>query len=380
MKTTVDLAQFRTALNTVRNAVAARTALPILSNVLIDADGDRITLRASDLKVAVTCHLPAEIDEPGQATVDARLLWEFVTNLQDGGSLTLTLDPVRFSLRLKAGGNDARFNGIDPYDFPELPVFKPEFPTCIVPAEVLSRALRLVPIAAATDESRPALTGISIKADGDDLTFAASDGFVMSHYAVPVADLPADLSFLVPATTLAILAGILPDDGDVMVQVAANRSHVVMAFGETVWSSQLIDSGFPNIKQIIPREHQTRIELDGGILQRAVKLALAFAQDNNGVIKFVGQPSEDDITPGTLKVSGHAAERGEGESLLDVLIEGDPIEIKFDAKYLVSVLRAVNGGGRVALATNGEHQAGKLGASNAPGFTFVMMPMVIGGK
>ena len=377
MKTTVDLAAFRAALNTVRGAVASRTALPILANVLIDADGDRITLRATDLRVAVSRHLDAAIDEPGQATVDARLLWEFVANLPESGTLALSADPQRFNLRLKVAGNDARFNGVDPQEYPVLPGFKRDLPTFTIPAEVLGRALRLVPIAAAADESRPALSGISIRADGDGLAFAASDGFVMAHYAVPVPDLPADLTILPPAKTLEILAGILPPDGDVTVQVAANRSHIVLAFGETVWSSRLIDSAFPDVKQIIPREHRTRIELDGEILQRAVKLALAFAQDNERVIRFVGTPPEDDLTPGTLTVSGHAAERGEGESRLDVVYEGDPIEIAFDAKYLVSVLRAMNGGGRVALATNGKNQAGKLGGSAAPGFTFVMMPMSI---
>ena len=377
MKTTVDLAAFKSALNTVRGAVASRTALPILANVLIDADGDRLTLRATDLKVAVSRHLNADIDEPWQAAVDARLLWEFVANLPDTGSVTITLDHQRFSLRLKSGGNDARFNGTDPRDYPTLPSLKPEVPTFTVPAEVLGRALRLVPIGAAQDESRPVLAGISFRADGSDLAFAASDGFVMAHYAVPVEGLPATLDILPPATTLAVLAGILPPDGDVTVQVAANRSHVIFAWGDTVWSSQLIEGTFPDIRQVIPREHRTRIELDGDILHRAVKLAQAFAQDNNRVIRFAGTPSADDLTPGTLKIHGHAAERGEGESLLDVVYEGDPIEIAFDAKYLLAVLRAMNGGGRVALATNGKDQAGKLGGSAAPGFTFVMMPMTI---
>lgn len=380
MKTTVDLAAFKSALNTVRGAVASRTALPILANVLIDADGDRLTLRATDLKMAVSCHLPAEIDEPGATTVDARLLWEFVSTLPTTGPATLTLDPVRLSLRIRAGGSDGRFNGIHPDDFPRvLSAIDPGLPTFSVPAEVLERAYRLVSIAVLETDDRPVLTGVSLRPDGANLAFAASDGFAMGHYSTPVSSVPSDLDIIVPAKTLKVLAGILPGDGEVTMQVSENRSQVVAAFGETVWSSQLIDGTYPPILQIIPKQHRTRVELDGDVLQRALRQAMVFAAENNRVVLVEATPPADDVTPGNLAISATAAERGDGRSVIDVLVEGEAVAIKFDGRYLLGCLDAMRKPGRVAIATNGPKVAAKFGGSSVPGYTFVAMPMVAKG-
>lgn len=377
MKTTVDIVAFRDALSHVRNAVAAKTALPILSNILIDADGDRITLKATDLKVAVISWVPAEIDDPGMVSVDARLLWEFVANLPSSGPLTLTLDPIKLGLRARMGGSDARFNGVDPRDFPDIvSEIDPERPTFAVPAEVMDRAYRLVSIAVADNESRPVLAGISFRPGGDGgLAFASSEGFVMSAYTAPVEGVPSDLDIIVPGTTFRVLAGILPKDGDLTMQVTPNRSQVIAAFGSTVWTSRLIEGTYPPVAQIIPRSQTTQAELDGETLLLAVRQAMVFGVDNNNVIRITVAPGEDDLSPGTLTIAGRAKERGEGTGALTALVDGPAVEIAFNGKYIRSALEAMKQCGRAVIGLNGSEQAATIRGSGVQGYTFVAMPM-----
>jgi DNA polymerase-3 subunit beta len=368
------------ALNRVGRAVASRTALPVLSNVLLSTDNGRLRVAATNLDIGVTTWVDADIEEEGRITVDARLLGELVNTLPQG-ALSLASDDVRVSLTVQSGRDKASINGIDAEDFPVIPSVSDEGFGIDVDAHLLREMISLVEFSAATDESRPVLAGVLTRFDGDMLTLAAADGFRMAvsehRLEQPVAE---KQELIVPARSYRELARIIGDhDGSIRLAVTPNRSQVLARVDDTEWVSRLIDGTFPDVKQIVPKEFATRVDIGRETLQNAVRRAGYFARDNNDVVFLTVQPGEDDLSPGNVEVSANAAERGNSQSFVDASVTGNEIRVAFNGKYLTDVLSVIRNG-QVMLGLNGSNHAGIVRPSGAEDYTHVIMPMVIGGQ
>lgn len=368
------------ALGRVARAVASRTALPVLSNVLISTDEGRIRIAATNLEIGVTTWIDGNIEEEGRITVDARLLGEFVNTLP-AGSVSLTVDPTRFSLTVQSGRDKAAINGIDAEDFPVLPTITEDGFSVALDAQRLRETINLIEFAAATDESRPILAGVLTRLDGDMLMLASSDGFRMAVHESPL-DQPVEerQDIIVPARAYRELSRIIGDfDEPIRLAITPNRSQVLARLGDTEWVSRLIDGTFPDIKQIVPKEFATRIDLSREALLNAVRRAGYFARENNDVVRFTVQPGEDDLTPGSVEISANAAERGNSQSFVDTSVTGPAIQIAFNGRYLVDVLSVLKHG-QVMFGFNGTNQAGVIRPSGNDAYAHVIMPMVIGGS
>src|SRR5215210_5265365 len=160
----------------VSRAVATKTTYPVLSNVLIDADGDMLKLAATNQEIGITSVIPAQVVEPGRVTVDARLLSEFVNTLPSE-PVRLSMEPGRLTLKVNGVGADAEINGIDAEEFPILPQVDDGAFAAKVDPQVLREMISHVEFAAATDDSRPVLAGVLIRLEDDRITMAAADGF-----------------------------------------------------------------------------------------------------------------------------------------------------------------------------------------------------------
>ena len=156
--------------------MATKTTYPVLSNVLIDADGDTLKLAATNQEIGITSMIPAQVDEPGRVTVDARLLSEFVNTLPSE-PIRLSMEPGRLTLKVKGLGADAEINGIDAEEFPVLPRVEAGAFTASVDPQVLREMISQVEFAAASDDSRPVLAGVLVRLEDDRITMAAADGF-----------------------------------------------------------------------------------------------------------------------------------------------------------------------------------------------------------
>ncbi len=368
------------ALGRVGRAVASRTSLPVLSNVLISTDEGRLRIAATNLEIGVTTWIDADIQEEGRITIDARLLGEFVNTLPAGG-VELTVDPNRLSLTVKAGRDEASINGIDAEDFPVIPSISDEGFGVEIGAQTLRDLITLVEFAAASDDSRPVLAGVLTRFEGDVVTLAAADGFRM---AVNEGQLSGSVDertdLIVPARSYRELARIIGDtDETIRLAVTPNRSQVMARVGDTEWVSRLIDGTFPDVRQIVPKDFTTRVDLSREVLLNAVRRASYFARDNNDVIRVVVSPGEDDLTPGNVEVSANAAERGNSHSFVDASVTGGDVQIAFNSRYLADVL-AVLKHGQVMMGLNGPTQAGIIRPSGGESYTHVIMPMVIGGN
>ena len=367
-------------LATVGRAVATRSTLPVLSNILLQADEGRLRLAATNLEIGINCWIGARIDEEGSITVPARLLTEFVNSLPPD-QIDMELNERTQTLNLKCARYEANIKGIDAGEFPEVPTAESiagQAPTRLhLDAESFRQMIDQAVFAAATDESRPILTGVLAKFHQGGLTLAAADGF---RLAVTTADVGVDLdetsSVIVPARALSELARISADEEEkIELLITPGRNQVLFHLTSRDLVSQLIDGSFPDYNQIVPKGHSTRTIVPTAELLKAVKVAFLFARDAANIIRFNIVPGSE-LTPGQMIVTATSAEFGDNVSELDASIEGDETEIAFNARYMIDAL-SVLGTAEAALETSTPSSPGVLRPVGGNDFLCVIMPMHI---
>jgi DNA polymerase-3 subunit beta len=350
----------------------------VLSNVLLSTDDGRLKIAATNLEIGITTWIPASIEEEGKITVDARLLSDFVNTLPND-TVQLSSDNVRFSLAVQCGRDKAAINGIDADDFPVIPTVTDDAFTAVVDPQLFRDMIAQVELAAASDDSRPVLAGVLTRFEESTIMLAAADGFRMAVRTGPLSDVVLSrFDMIVPARAYRELARIIGDSAEPLtLTITPNQSQLLVRVGSTEFLSRLIEGTFPDVRQIIPREFSTRVEVGREALVNAVRRASYFARDNNDVIRVIVKPGDDEVNPGTLEITATAAERGNSQSFVDASVGGPELQIAFNAKYLQDVLGVIRQG-QVTLGMNGNNQAGVVRPAGTEEYTHVIMPMVIG--
>jgi DNA polymerase-3 subunit beta len=367
------------ALAQVSRAVATKTTMPILGNVLIAAEDARLKISATNLEIGITAWIDAGVGEEGALTVDARLLAEFVNTLPAGQNVNLHVDRGKFTLQVQCGRDKAGINGLDPDDFPNFPTVDGDAVVAEVDPRQLKEMIGQVEFAAAADDSRPALAGVLARFEDATLTLAAADGFRLAVRTGPLlSPVPAKLDVIVPARAMRELARIIGDRSEpIRLAITPNRSQLLVRVDDTEFLSRLIDGAFPDYRQIVPREFATTLDVARDGVLNAVRRASYFARDNNDVVRFDIRAGEEEFMPGTVEVSANAAERGNSQSFVDAAIDGPEMQIAFNARYLADVLGVLKTP-TVMLGMNGPNQAGVVRPAGSEEYTHVIMPMVIG--
>ena len=375
MKVTCLQENLAKGLGIVGRAVALRSTLPITSNVLISTDHGRIKLAATNLDIALSCWIGGQIEEEGAITVPSRLLTDFVNSLPSE-RIDLTLSPRSKQLKVKCARNEATIGGMDADDFPPIPAID-DGATLELDPKTLREAITQVVFSAATDDSRPVLTGVGLVVDGDAVTFAASDGFRLAVRTLKLKKKAADKhQVIVPAKALAELNRLLQDQDDaVAMTFNANMTQVLFRLKDVELVSQLIQGTFPDYSRLIPKEWTSRAVVEVRDFLQETKIASIFARDGSGIVRVMFQAG-DDGGPGQMTVSARAEEIGDNQGSLDAAVEGEPSKVAFNGKYLQDVL-AVLDGGRVALETTGPSQPGVIRPIDNDNYVHVVMPMFV---
>jgi DNA polymerase-3 subunit beta len=375
MKVTCLQENLAKGLGIVGRAVAVRSTLPITSNVLIATDHGRIKLAATNLDIALSCWIGGQIEEEGAITVPSRLLSDFVNSLPSE-KIDLTLSPRARQLKVKCARNEATIGGMDADDFPPIPAIE-DGATLELDPKTLREAITQVVFSAATDDSRPVLTGVGTVVDGDELTLAASDGFRLAVRTLKLKKKAADKhQVIVPAKALAELNRLLQDQEEpVAMTFNANMTQVLFRLKDVELVSQLIQGTFPDYSRLIPKEWSSRAVVEVRDFLQETKIASIFARDGSGIVRVTFQGGEGG-GPGQMSISAKAEEIGDNEGSLDASVEGEPSKIAFNGKYLQDVL-AVLDGGRVALETTGPSQPGVIRPLDNDNYVHVVMPMFV---
>ncbi len=362
-------------LGVVGRAVATRTTLPITNNVLLAIDQSRLKLVATNLEMAISCWIGAKVEEEGEITVPARLLTEFVSSLPSD-KVDISLSPKTNTLGLKCARFEARISGVDAKDFPPIPKID-EGITTKVEVEALRQGISQVVFAAATEESRPVLTGVDAVFDGDLLTLAAADGFRLAVYKLPVTvPVSQKTEVIIPARTLAELNRLMVDQEEaVEIMVNPNKSQALFRLKNIELVSQLVQGTFPNYAQLIPQSYNTRAVVSVADFERATKTASIFARDGSGIVRLVIAPGSE-LTPGKMTISARSEEIGDDVGEIDAIVDGEEAKIAFNGKYLTDVLGMLREA-QVAVETTNPSSPGVIRPVGVDNYIHVVMPMFV---
>jgi DNA polymerase-3 subunit beta len=362
-------------LGVVGRAVATRTTLPITNNVLLATEKSRLKLAATNLEMAISCWIGAKVEEEGAITVPARLLSDFISSLPSE-KVDISLSPQTKTLGLKCARFEARISGIDAKDFPPIPKVAEGIATK-VEVEAIRQGITQVVFAAATEESRPVLTGVDAKFEGDSVTLAAADGFRLAVYKLPLAEpVGQEAEVIIPARTLAELNRLIAEQEEAVgVTVNADKGQALFRLKNIELVSQLIQGAFPNYAQLIPQSYTTKATISVADFLRATKTASIFARDGSGIIRLVVAPGGE-LTPGKVVVSARSEEIGDDVGEIDAVVEGEEAKIAFNGKYLTDVLSVLHEA-QVALETTSPSSPGVIRPVGVDNYIHVVMPMFV---
>lgn len=375
MQVSVLQENFAKALSIVSPAVGKGGTLPILNHVLLETDDGRLKITGCNLTQAITAWVGAKVESSGAVALPAKTLQDLVNSLMQD-KVDIGVSAV-MTAKIVCVRTAANLKGLDGSDFPISAGYAITHPTvATIPVAALKRAIGLVAFAAATDESRPMLTGVHMAFSGDCLTMTATDGFRMSVARVTLTEAtPTPVTFLVPAKTLHDLARVLPSDGDerVTIQAPGNGRALIFHTANVCVSTQVLDQKFLEVEHIIPKKHTTRAIVNRAELLKACRQASVFAREALDTMRLsveVGEGGE----PGVLSVTARADETGDGHAEIEAVASGDDLAIAFNVKYLSDALSVMDSP-QVAIELSEARKAGAVKMVGDDSFLYVLMPM-----
>lgn len=353
----------------VGRAVATRTTLPITQNILMETDQSRLKLSATNLELAITTWVGAKIEEEGSLTIPSRLMTDFVNSLpRETLELQSISNPIAMSFNCP--GFNATINGVDSHEFPPIPSVE-DGVTARMDPQILRTAINKVLIAAATEDTRPVLTGVKLEISGQQITLAAADGFRLAVYKSSLLEsVSEETEAIIPHRTLAELQRMLSDQEDpVELVVTPSKSQLVVHMKDVELVSQLIQGAFPNYSQLIPQTHATKAVVNLEKFYGASRSMAAFARDGGGIVRL-------HISSGKVTINSNAQETGKNEGVIDANVEGEESKIAFSSKYITDVLSVLDRG-EVSIETSNPSSPGVIRPVNDEDYVHVIMPMFV---
>jgi DNA polymerase-3 subunit beta len=325
--------------------------------------------------MAISCWIGAKVEEEGAITVPARLLAEFIGSLPND-RVDISLSPRTKTLGLKCARFEARISGVDAKDFPPIPKIEGGI-TTRVEVDALRQGIGQVVFAAASEDSRPVLTGVDAEFDGDLLTLAAADGFRLAVYKLPlISPVSQKTEVIIPARTLAELNRLMADQEEAIeITVNPNKSQALFRLKNIELVSQLVQGTFPQYAQLIPQSYNTRVVVDVAQFLRATKTAAIFASDGGGIVRLMIAPGGE-LTPGKVTISARSEEIGDDVGEIDAIVEGEEAKIAFNGKYLIDVLGVLREA-QVALEITNPSSPGVIRPVGVDNYIHVVMPMFV---
>ena len=372
MKLSCIQSNLRKGLATVSRAVATRSTIPETQNVLIATDNGRLRLTATNLEIAITTWIGAQIEEEGSVTIPARMLSDFINSLPDKKvDIETVANPI--GLKIHCANFDAQMNGIDPENYPPIPNIS-DGPKISISSSDFKSSLSRVRFAVATDESSPALTGVKVDIKGNEFTLASADGFRLAiETGSCESSVEEDVSVIVPGRTMNEIFSLLgTDSGMLDMTVTEQKSQALFKFGDVEVVTQLIQGNFPDYERLIPGEKGTICRVNREEILQATNAASVFARDGSGIIRMVS----DDTDEGSIRIMSQAEELGSNESRVNASIEGEETRIAFNSKFLNEILSVLDGD-EVEIETMSPSSPGVFRSAANSGYLHIIMPMFV---
>lgn len=332
MELTVTQENLSHALTAASRVASTKTQLPILSNILLRTDGNRLLVAATNLEIATTQYIGAKIAKPGSITIPAKLVAEFVASLPKGSVELVVKDD---HLHITAGGFKSVINGIASDDFPELPTIDENNSVQYsISSDEFKQAVSQTVLTASSDSTRPVLTGVYWHSHDGHLYLAATDGYRLSEKRL--VETKSEVAAIIPTPSLQEVLRTFSDDTP-EVELLFDETQVRFRAGESEVTSRLIDGNFPDYRQLIPATSETIITIDKSEFVRITKIAGLFARESGGSVTL--NANKDD---GTLAIHSIASQLGENTSQSTAEVTADG-QVTLNSRYLADALSAVTG-------------------------------------
>jgi DNA polymerase III subunit beta len=350
-------------IDTIQNIISTKTTLPILSNILIETQGNKLRLTATDLNIGISCVIPVNILESGSITIPARRFSGIIKELSDEeiDIETKKNNMVIISTKLC----QFKIIGLPSEEFPKLPEFKDKEVIKLDQAQ-LKHMLSLTSFSVSFDETRYILNGILFKINQNNISLVSSDGkrLAISHKKIKQ---PAskDINLIVPFKTISELNRNLKDDGEISLIVGANQ--VLFDFGDVMIISRLIEGEFPDYQQVIPPVADSKIEIDREMFLLAVKRASLLSTPDYQAIKF-------EVFKDKLLISKSTPDIGESREEVPMKYSGKEMVVGFNPSYLMDVLKNLSEAVIEFEITGSE----KPGVIRKDGYVYIVLPMRLG--
>lgn len=332
MELSVTQENLAKALSNVGRVASSKTGLPILNNILLRTDGNRLLIAATNLEIASTQFIGAKIITPGAMTIPARLVSEFVSSLPKG---TVELKAVDNHLHITSGSFSSVINGVIADEFPELPTIDEtsSIQYSISSAEFKQSVSQTI-ITTSSDNTRPVLTGVYWHSFEGALYLAATDGYRLSERRL--VGTTSDVAAIIPTTTLQEVMRTLTDDVN-EVDVLFDETQVRFRVGESEITSRLIDGNYPDYRQLIPASSETNVTLNASEFVRVTKIAGLFARESGGSVILTADKEKQQ-----LSIHSIASELGENTSSAEAVVTEDG-QVTLNSRYLSDALSVVEG-------------------------------------
>ena len=360
MKLQVTQANLNKALGTVARVANTRNTLPILANVLLKAENNRLSLAATNLDIAISHYVGSKIEQEGAITVPARLMQDFVSNLPDS---VINLELKDNKLHITTDKYNSVVNGIAADEFPAMPAISGN-QTWVTPAPEFKKGLSQVVLAASNDDARPVLTGVYFHTLGGEVIAAATDSYRLAERVIGKSKTP--VSFLVPATAINDMLRIIGDDLK-EVSITHDDQQTLFQAGDVTLVARLIEGNYPDYKKLIPTKFANTAKLARADFLNIAKVSSLFARESAGSITIKADKS------GSVSINAVASQLGENTATAEAVVTGAG-EVTLNSRYLIDALNIMSGTD-VEFCFNGKLEPCVVRSPAEPGYTHLIMPL-----
>ncbi len=370
MEITVSKFELLRELTATQGVVERKTTIPILSNYLFEAAGDKLSLTATDLDLSLRTSCNAKVKKEGACTIPARKLYDYVKLLPDADITIRLLENHWVSIR--CGRSNTKMVGMARSNFPGLPVF-PSAGVIKIPAAVLRSMIAKTGFAIASEESRYTLNGALMVLKPESITMVATDGHRLAHVeraGEKFEGVSGEMKTLIPKKAMDELKSLLDSEVET-IDFAKDESTLFFRVGPRLLTSRQLTGQFPNYEAVLPKDVSKSITLQGEELGAAIARVAQFADERSRAVRLR-------LEKGELKLSASSTETGESEDSIEIAYDGEPMAIGFNAQYLIDFIKAT-GSCEVKLELKDAQSAGQLRPAEGEDYKYryIVMPMRI---
>ncbi len=371
MEITVSKFDLLKELTATQGVVERKTTIPILSNFLFEAAGDKLTITATDLDLSLRTSCPAKVKKEGSCTIPARKLYDYVKLLPDG-DITIKLLENHW-VNIRSGRSNTKMVGMARSNFPSLPVF-PTTGMVKAPSQALRTMIGKTIFAISNEESRYTLNGALLVLKPESLVMVSTDGHRLAHIERQGGkfEISGEMKTLVPKKAMSELYSLLQSTEAEDIEFAKDDSTLFFRIGGRLLTSRQLTGQFPNYEAVLPKDNDKSVTIRTDEFMQAIQRVAQFADERSQAIKIRLEKDE-------LRISSSSTEAGESEDSIVTAYTGEVVTIGFNSQYLIEFLKAA-GTSDVRLEFKNSQSAGQLrpdGSGEEFRYRYVVMPMRI---